>query len=168
MKAYKIISIVVFVAIISGIILFCIAYCFINLQPAVSSQYILTCVEGKEQPNLLLNIAKLEGKVDVLQRMIPIYAGLLVAIVLFLTWTQAGIARSTAIDEINDNYKSYKDRIKKLTLEANDLTEKIKAKYKIINDLDEKYKSINDLDNVEFNFGDLVNSLKNKNDGNTN
>lgn len=129
-----------------------------KLQPSVSSQYILTCVEGEEQRNLLLNIAKLEGKVDVLQRMIPIYSSLLIAIVLFLTWTQAGIARSTAIDEINDNFRNYKDRIKKLSSEANDYTEKIRT----------KYESIKDLTNAEFNFGDLMNTLKSKKDGNTN
>jgi len=57
-----------------GIISFCVWYSIIRLQPSVSSSYVLTCIQGEEQTNLLLNIAKLEGKVDVLQKMIPTFA----------------------------------------------------------------------------------------------
>ncbi len=132
-------------------------YCFVGISPTVSYQYVLTCLEGQEQKELLINISKLEGRFDVLQRMVPIYASLLVAIVLFLTWTQAGIAKSTAIDEINDNFKSYKDRIEILLDQANDLTEKIKIKHEGICELtDEKFK-----------LSDLMSTLKNKKDGKT-
>ena len=94
----------VIIGVISGIIVFCILYCFYNLKPSVSYSYVLNCTNEIEHKSLLLNISKLEGEVDVLQKMIPIYASLLLAIVLFLTWNHAGIAKSTAINEINDNF----------------------------------------------------------------
>ena len=100
----------------------------------------------------------MEGEVDVLQKMIPIYASLLLAIVLFLTWNHAGIAKSTAINEINDNFNIYKDRLEELLNNANDLTEKIKI----------KHEGICELTDSHFNISDLIDTLKNKKDGNTN
>jgi len=133
---------------IIGIIVFCILFCLIGLNPLVSSEYTLTCVEGEEQRNLLINLSKLEGMVFTLQRVIPIYGSLIIAVILFLTWSQTGIAKSTAIDEINDNFKNYKDRIEELFNQANDLTQKIQMKHDAIWSLAEKPISLDDLVNT--------------------
>jgi len=133
---------------IVGIIVFCILFCLVGLSPLVSSEYILTCIEGEEQRNLLINLSKLEGMVFTLQRVIPIYGSLIIAVILFLTWSQTGIAKSTAIDEINDNFKNYKDRIEELFDQANDLTQKIQMKYDAICSLAGKAISLDDLVNT--------------------
>lgn len=154
----RLLSKFLFYGILAGIVTFCVFYSLTNINPIVTSEYILSCIEGEEQRNLLLNIARLEGRIEIIQKMIPIYASLLIAIVLFLTWTQSGIAKSTAINEINDNFKSYKDRIEELLIQANELTEGIRT----------KYEAISELTDAKFDIWDLSNTIKNKKDGTTN
>lgn len=142
----------ILIGLLSGAFIFCLLFCFIGLNPIVSSEYILTCIEGEEQRHLLINLSKMEGMVFTLQRMIPIYGSLIIAVILFLTWSQAGIAKSTAIHEINDNFKSYKDRIEELLDQANDLTQKIQIKHEGICNLAENPISLED----------LIHTIKNK------
>ena len=56
---------------------------------------------------------------------------------MFLTWKQQNIAKSTAIQEINDNFKAYKDRIEELEGQATDLVEGIKAKHNTLVQLED-------------------------------
>ncbi len=122
-----------------------------QINPLTSVDYALICQNDTEYDALLIKMSRLEGMVTVMQRTIPVYGGLIIAVILFLTWKQQNIAKSTAIEEINDNFKTYKDRIEELESQASDLVEGIKAKHNTllglgelkVNDIVKHYSKIN-------------------------
>jgi len=124
-----------FVAAISSIILFVCYWSYVNIVPLTSVDYALICKNEIEYDALIMKLSRLEGMVVVMQRIIPVYGGLIIAVILFLTWKQQNIAKSTAIQEINDSFKVYKDRIEELEEQAKYLVEEIKAKYQTLNQL---------------------------------
>lgn len=134
-----------FIAFLTGVIVFCVVMCYYKAHPIIDKQYIITCEDSVEREDLLISIARLEGSVIVMQRMIPIYAGLVIAVILFLTWKQQNIAKSTAIQEINENFKKYKDRIESLVDKAEDLTAKIEIKHDTICKLTDSNFSLENL-----------------------
>ncbi|MEM9547336.1 MAG: hypothetical protein AAGA77_15260 [Bacteroidota bacterium] len=118
-----------FILVLGVIILFVIYWAFAQIDPLVSYDYAFICKDEIEYEMLIMKISKLEGMVVVMQRTIPVYGGLIVAIILFLTWKQQDIAKSTALIEINDNFKVYKERIKELESQAQNFVDEIKAKH---------------------------------------
>ena len=119
----------IFVVVITGVVIFVIYWACVQMKPVVGIEYALICKDGIEYDSLILKISRLEGMVIVMQRTIPVYGGLIVAIILFLTWKQQDIAKSTALLEINDNFKAYKERIEELESQAQNLVEGIKTKH---------------------------------------
>lgn len=119
-----------------ALIVIAILWCAFTVNPIVEKQIIITCEDAIERENFAMSIAKLEGMVVAMQRMMPVYAGLLISVILFLTWKQQNIAKATAIEEINDNFQEYKERIIVLEEQAKDLVEGIKAKYKTLAELE--------------------------------
>lgn len=130
---------------IAVIVGFCFYWCNCEIRPLADINYNLSSLDSNEKTQLIVSISRLEGMVLTMQRMVPVYGGLIIAVILFLTWKQQNIAKATAIEEINDNFGSYKERIIELEDQAKDLTEKIRVKYEGICQLTEQKVSLDDL-----------------------
>lgn len=116
-----------FVILIGCSLAACVFYCVGDLNPLVHREYIIRCHENVEVKELLLKISKLEGIVTVLQRMIPIYGTLLVAVVLFLTWRQQETVKNAAIVEIHSTFKQHEERIISMEATAREKLEEIES-----------------------------------------
>lgn len=112
-------------------ILICLFFCISNLNPIVKREYVDVCQDDGYLQGLLLNISKLEGTVVVLQRMTPIFASLIVAVVLFLTWRQQEAVKNAAIIEIHSTFKQHEDRIVAMEATAKEKLQQIESHYNI-------------------------------------
>ena len=118
-----------FVVLLIGAIGVCVFFCFTTLNPLTKTEYVFTC-ESEDIRGMLLNISKLEGTVTVLQRTIPVYASLLIAVVLFLTWRQQETVKNAAVVEIHSTFKQHEQRLEAMEADAKEKVEKIDAHYK--------------------------------------
>jgi len=101
--------------------------------------YIVTDENAAAREELIISVSHLEGVVLTLQRLIPVYSGLIIVVILFLTWTQRALARATAIEEVNNNlnanFVKEKDKIDSLLEKAEDFVAQIEKNLETSNTL---------------------------------
>lgn len=112
------------------LLLFCIfLYHCITFNTVDTFKY-YACEHGGTE--VVSDISKLEGNLNAILRMIPVFSSLLIVIILFLTWNQIGIAKNTAKEEFESSFKSYKDKVTKLTKEIENIKQVAESEVKTI------------------------------------
>ncbi len=125
----KHIPLLLFLLLFTGAIIACVFFCLAKFNPLTNIEYVIKCVDNEEINTLVYNTSRLEGMVVVLQRMLPIFVSLLIAVILFLTWKHGEMAKSTARNEIESNFQSYVDRLTRIEADAKQKLSEIEAQH---------------------------------------
>lgn len=131
---------IVFSVFVLIIVLFTVTHCYKELKPLYSVNYITPTIESESTKQLVIDISKIDGMVNTMQRTIPIYASLIVFIVVFLTWRQREAARMTAKEEVDSVIQKHEkilfkleEDLKRKTSELTIIIESIKSSGEDVN-----------------------------------
>lgn len=131
--------------IVSWFIICCLSCC--------TAYFILTCysqgvgiaydriippMREKEAIEVIANISRLEGMVNSMQRLIVVYAGVILALVLFLTWTHKERVETMTIAHVNKAVDGQKRYLETLLIEAKKLKTEIEVYQETLRELDAK------------------------------